>query len=82
MVEASINKPGGYVTLRAEQGLLLVVTTCSVDHHPTNGDAGDQTEPDGKDIAASFCAKLAASCALISAARIRLSKWLVSVRTG
>ena len=37
VVEASINPPGGYVTLRAEQDLLLVVTACSVDHHPTNG---------------------------------------------
>ncbi|TIT87679.1 MAG: hypothetical protein E5W55_28115, partial [Mesorhizobium sp.] len=37
VVEASINPPGGYVTLRAEQYLQLVVTACSVDHHPTNG---------------------------------------------
>ncbi|RWN42277.1 MAG: urea carboxylase-associated family protein [Mesorhizobium sp.] len=37
VVDASINPPGGYVTLRAEQNLLLVVTACSVDHHPTNG---------------------------------------------
>ena len=34
---ASINPPGGYVVLRAEQELLLVVTACSVDFHPTNG---------------------------------------------
>ncbi|CDX12529.1 conserved hypothetical protein [Mesorhizobium sp. ORS 3324] len=37
VVEASINPPGGYVALRAERDLLLVVTACSVDHHPTNG---------------------------------------------
>lgn len=33
----SINPPGGYVRLRAERDLLLVVTACSVDYHPTNG---------------------------------------------
>ena len=44
VVEASINPPGGYVTLRAEQDLLLVVTACSVDHHPTNGDACTEIE--------------------------------------
>jgi uncharacterized protein YcgI (DUF1989 family) len=33
----SINPPGGYVLLRAEMDLLLVVTACSVDFHPTNG---------------------------------------------
>lgn len=37
-VLASINPPGGYVALRAERDLLLVVTACSVDFHPTNGD--------------------------------------------
>ncbi|WP_027061594.1 DUF1989 domain-containing protein [Mesorhizobium loti] len=37
VVEASINPPGGNVTLRAEQDLLLVVTACSVDYYPTNG---------------------------------------------
>ena len=37
MVQASINPPGGNVTLRAEQDLLLVVTACSVDYYPTNG---------------------------------------------
>lgn len=37
-VHASINPPGGYVALRAECDLLLVVTACSVDFHPTNGD--------------------------------------------
>ncbi|MFZ5671369.1 MAG: DUF1989 domain-containing protein [Pseudomonadota bacterium] len=37
-VHASINPPGGSVTLRAERDLLLVVTACSVDFHPTNGD--------------------------------------------
>lgn len=37
-VIASINPPGGSVTLRAERDLLLVVTACSVDFHPTNGD--------------------------------------------
>ncbi len=37
-VYASINPPGGYVALRAERDLLLVVTACSVDFHPTNGD--------------------------------------------
>jgi uncharacterized protein YcgI (DUF1989 family) len=36
-VLASINPPGGYVVLRAERDLLLVVTACSVDFHPTNG---------------------------------------------
>jgi len=36
-VYASINPPGGYVTLRAERDLLLVVTACSVDYYPTNG---------------------------------------------
>lgn len=45
-------------------------------------DGGAQTEPEGKDIPASFCVKLAVSCALTSAARIRLSKWLVRVRIG
>lgn len=38
-VFASTNPPGGSVTLRAEHDLLVVVTACSVDHHPTNGDA-------------------------------------------
>ena len=33
----SINPPGGNVVLRAEMDLLLVVTACSVDYHPTNG---------------------------------------------
>lgn len=33
----SINPPGGYVVVRAEYDLLLVVTACSVDFHPTNG---------------------------------------------
>lgn len=37
-VFASINPPGGFVVLRAECDLLLVVTACSVDFHPTNGD--------------------------------------------
>lgn len=36
-VLASINPPGGYVLLRAESDLVLVVTACSVDYHPTNG---------------------------------------------
>ena len=36
-VFASINPPGGFVVLRAEMDLLLVVTACSVDFHPTNG---------------------------------------------
>jgi uncharacterized protein YcgI (DUF1989 family) len=36
-VLASINPPGAYVKLRAERDLLLVVTACSVDFHPTNG---------------------------------------------
>lgn len=36
-VLTSINPPGGYVALRAERDLLLVVTACSVDFHPTNG---------------------------------------------
>ena len=33
----SINPPGGHVVLRAERDLLVVVTACSVDFHPTNG---------------------------------------------
>ncbi len=33
----SINPPGGHVVLRAEMDLLIVVTACSVDFHPTNG---------------------------------------------
>jgi hypothetical protein len=37
-VYESINPAGGYVTLRAERDLLLVVTACSVDFHPTNGE--------------------------------------------
>ena len=36
-VFASIDPPGGFVVLRAEQDLLVVVTACSVDFHPTNG---------------------------------------------
>jgi hypothetical protein len=36
-VIASVNPPGGHVILQAECDLLLVVTACSVDHHPTNG---------------------------------------------
>ncbi|RFC64031.1 urea carboxylase-associated family protein [Fulvimarina endophytica] len=36
-VFASDNPPGGNVLLRANQDLLLVVTACSVDFHPTNG---------------------------------------------
>ncbi|MGE0240817.1 MAG: DUF1989 domain-containing protein [Parvibaculaceae bacterium] len=36
-VLSSINPPGAYVKLRAERDLLLVVTACSVDFHPTNG---------------------------------------------
>ena len=43
-VAASINPPGGSVTLRAERDLLVVVTACSVDHHPTNGDACTEIE--------------------------------------
>ncbi|MDY0884720.1 hypothetical protein ACFPL7_03115 [Dongia soli] len=35
-VLASINPPGGSVTLRAERALLLVITACSVDFHPAN----------------------------------------------
>ncbi len=37
-VFASINPPGGFVVLRTECDLLLVITACSVDFHPTNGD--------------------------------------------
>lgn len=37
-VLASDNPPGGNVLLRADKDLLLVVTACSVDYHPTNGD--------------------------------------------
>lgn len=33
----SINPPGGSITFRAEVDLLLAVTACSVDFHPTNG---------------------------------------------
>jgi uncharacterized protein YcgI (DUF1989 family) len=33
----SLNPPGAYVRLRALRDLLLVVTACSVDFHPTNG---------------------------------------------
>ncbi len=33
----SSNPPGGYVVLWAHMDLLLVVTACSVDFHPTNG---------------------------------------------
>ncbi|PYF05423.1 hypothetical protein BJ122_101163 [Rhodopseudomonas faecalis] len=36
-VLASNNPPGGNVVLRAETDLLLVITACSVDFHPTNG---------------------------------------------
>jgi uncharacterized protein YcgI (DUF1989 family) len=36
-VLASLNLPGGYVVLRAEQDLTLVITACSIDFHPTNG---------------------------------------------
>jgi uncharacterized protein YcgI (DUF1989 family) len=36
-VMASVNPPGGHVILQAERDLLLVVTACSVDFHPTNG---------------------------------------------
>jgi uncharacterized protein YcgI (DUF1989 family) len=46
VVDASINPPGGYATLRAEQDLLLVVTACSVDHHPTNGGICTEIEVD------------------------------------
>lgn len=43
-VHASINPPGASVTLRAERDLLVVVTACSVDFHPTNGDACTEIE--------------------------------------
>ncbi|MDF8357590.1 DUF1989 domain-containing protein [Ensifer adhaerens] len=33
----SVNPPGGYVVFQAECDLLLVVTACAVDFHPTNG---------------------------------------------
>lgn len=36
-VKASDNPPGGNALLRAETDLLVVVTACSVDFHPTNG---------------------------------------------
>jgi len=36
-VLASDNPPGGFVVLQAEQDLLLVLTSCAVDFHPTNG---------------------------------------------
>ncbi|MGN6534802.1 MULTISPECIES: DUF1989 domain-containing protein [Phyllobacteriaceae] len=44
VVAASINPPGAYVRLRAERDLLVIVTACSVDHHPTNGDACTEIE--------------------------------------
>ncbi len=37
-VLASDNPPGGNVLLRADADIFLVVTACSVDYHPTNGD--------------------------------------------
>ncbi len=37
-VLASNNPPGGNVLMRAEVDLLIVVTACSVDYHPTNGE--------------------------------------------
>lgn len=43
-VYASINPPGGYVSLRAELDLLIVVTACSVDYHPTNGSVCTEIE--------------------------------------
>lgn len=43
-VLASINPPGASVTLQAECDLLVVVTACSVDFHPTNGDACTEIE--------------------------------------
>lgn len=43
-VFASINPPGCSVTLRAEHELLVVVTACSVDFHPTNGDECTEIE--------------------------------------
>jgi len=43
-VFASINPPGGSVTLQAEQDLLVVVTACSVEFHPTNGDECTEIE--------------------------------------
>lgn len=36
-VLASDNPPGGNVVFRAEANLLIIVTACSVDFHPTNG---------------------------------------------
>lgn len=36
-VLASDNPPGGNVVLRDEVDLLMVLTACSVDYHPTNG---------------------------------------------
>lgn len=43
-VFASINPPGGSVTLRAENNLVVVVTACSVDFHPTNGERCTEIE--------------------------------------
>ncbi|MBD8163342.1 urea carboxylase-associated family protein [Erwinia persicina] len=37
-VLASDNPPGGNVLLRAEADLWVIITACSVDFHPTNGD--------------------------------------------
>lgn len=37
-VLASDNPPGGNVVLMAETDLYVVITACSVDFHPTNGD--------------------------------------------
>lgn len=44
VVSASINPPGASVRLRAERDLLVVVTACSVDHRPTNGEACTEIE--------------------------------------
>lgn len=37
-VSASINPPGGNVLLCANENLYVIITACSVDYHPTNGD--------------------------------------------
>lgn len=37
-VVASDNPPGGNVLLRADADLFVVITACSVDYHPTNGE--------------------------------------------
>jgi uncharacterized protein YcgI (DUF1989 family) len=53
-VLASINPPDGYVKLQAARDLLLVVTACSVDFHPTNGGRCTEIEVEVVRLAASL----------------------------